>query len=172
VDLPAPHHPRPPDRRLPRACSRDARLQHRQHPGRRRSGSTYLEERGLRNVTIVAHSKGGLIGKYALDHLNSRHRLERLIAIAAPFSGSPYARWFINRAVRDFAPTTAIIRELQSATTHNHRITSIYGTFDPHIPGRSALAGATNLELPVKGHFRLLADPLVIQAVLANLPRR
>jgi hypothetical protein len=155
VDLPAPHHPRPPDRRLPRACSRDARLQHRQHP-----------------VTIVAHSKGGLIGKYALDHLNSRHRLERLIAIAAPFSGSPYARWFINRAVRDFAPTTAIIRELQSATTHNHRITSIYGTFDPHIPGRSALAGATNLELPVKGHFRLLADPLVIQAVLANLPRR
>jgi triacylglycerol lipase len=133
--------------------------------------AAYLEQANLRDVIIVAHSKGGLIGKYALDHHDPGHRIRHLIAVATPFSGSPYARLFINRAVRDFAPTNAVIRELQATTTNNHRITSIYGVFDPHIPGRSALAGATNIELPVMGHFRILADPLVIKTVLAHTPR-
>ena len=37
---------------------------------------------------------------------------------------------------------------------------SVFGPFDPHIPGGSHLPGAAaNVELATPGHFRVLADP-------------
>src|SRR4051812_16846514 len=48
----------------------------------------YLDELGLTHVTLIAHSKGGLIGKHMMLHDDGEGRVERLIAISTPFAGS------------------------------------------------------------------------------------
>jgi len=93
-------------------------------------------------------------------------RVDRLIAIASPFGGSAMARIAPNPALRAFLPTDPVIAGLAAERAVNARITSIYPSFDPHIPDGSALEGARNVEVPVVGHFRILLQPAVIAAVL------
>jgi hypothetical protein len=49
----------------------------------------------------------------------------------------------------------------------NRRIVSVFGEFDPHIPGGSFLAGAKNVRLETGGHFRVLAHPRVMAELAA-----
>jgi pimeloyl-ACP methyl ester carboxylesterase len=125
----------------------------------------YLAERDLSDVIIVAHSKGGLIGKLLMMSPNVPHRVDRMVAIASPFSGSSLARYTLLPSLRAFAPTDPTIRMLVAEQFVNARITSIFGSFDPHIPGGSELPGATNIKLAVAGHFRILGDRGLLAAV-------
>lgn len=128
--------------------------------------ASYLEDRDLSHVIVVAHSKGGLVGKQLMTIPAAAERTDGLIAIATPFSGSSLAPYVPSRTIRALGPADALIVALAANLELNARITSIFGEFDPHIPGGSELAGATNVRVPVVGHFRVLADPRVIDAVL------
>jgi pimeloyl-ACP methyl ester carboxylesterase len=125
----------------------------------------YLEERDLTDVVIVAHSKGGLIGKFLMTLPDSGRRVSRLVAINTPFSGSIYANFFVLPSIRAFAPRNRTLLSLGSNLEVNSRITSIYGSFDPHIPGGSFLKGARNIRLETMGHFRPIADHRVLKVV-------
>jgi triacylglycerol lipase len=124
----------------------------------------YLKLHDLRSVIIVAHSKGGLIGKQAMLH-DEDQRIERMIAISSPFSGSAYARYLFSPALRIFSPTDATLRMLGEQLEINSRITSIWSTFDPHIPGGSQLVGAKNIRLPGVGHFRILGSRRLLETL-------
>lgn len=124
----------------------------------------YLDSAGLQDAAIVAHSKGGLIGKQVLLGPKG-HRIRHLVAINTPFSGSPYARLFFLPSIRAFSPRNALLRSLQASLDANSRITSIYAGFDPHIPGGSRLDGARNIQLEAMGHFRPVGDPEVHRLV-------
>lgn len=124
-----------------------------------------LQARDLRDVALVAHSKGGLIGKHLMTNDDPERRVDRLVAVATPFGGSAMARWTPWRTMRAFLPGDAVIRSL--AIAPNQRITSVYPRFDPNIPEGSRLEGATNVEIPVVGHFRILDEPATIAAVLS-----
>ncbi|MGP3534351.1 esterase/lipase family protein [Microbacterium sp. RD1] len=127
----------------------------------------YLVDHDLSGVVLVAHSKGGLIGKLVLASPEG-HRIRGMVAVATPFGGSSYARLVpLAPTLRIFSPRDATILALARETTVNGRIVSIYGQFDPHIPQRSALDGAKNVELDTGGHFRILAHPRVIAEVVA-----
>lgn len=132
-------------------------------------------ERALRRVrvpaagrVIVAHSKGGLIGKHLLllgdgaDDLNVRG----VVAVCTPFSGARLAQLFRDPSIRALLPSDETIVMLGSAASVNSRIVSIFGTFDPHVPDGSVLDGATNVRVPVAGHFRVLGEPETALAVL------
>ncbi|MGV8977605.1 MAG: esterase/lipase family protein [Cellulomonas sp.] len=125
-----------------------------------------LADRGLTEVVLVAHSKGGLIGKRMMVSEAEPHRVSWLVAINSPFGGSRYATYLPGRTLRAFAPGNPALRELASMAEVNLRITSIYAGFDPHIPDTSHLDGATNVVLPLAGHFRPLSHPLLAQAVV------
>jgi hypothetical protein len=127
----------------------------------------YVVDRGLFGVVIVAHSKGGLIGKHMMLVDDLEGRIDRLVAIAAPFGGSAYARFFPNRTIRAFLPTELTLALLAENESVNARVTSIFAEFDPHIPAGSALKGATNIQVAGGGHFRLLSNPDVQNAVLS-----
>jgi triacylglycerol lipase len=116
----------------------------------------YLQRHDLRGVLVVAHSKGGLIGKYAMLHRDPDRRIDRMIAIATPFAGSAYARFFLLRSIRAFSPGDQTLRTLGEQLEVNTRISSIWAAYDPHIPGGSRLEGATNVVLRSAGHFRIL----------------
>ncbi|MFB0833442.1 esterase/lipase family protein [Arthrobacter halodurans] len=134
-------------------------------PAMARVMARYLEENDLRGVVIVAHSKGGLIGKYVMSASDRAWRVSRMTAINTPFSGSFFARFAPLRSVRDFSPGDAELLKLARNPKANHRIVSLYSVFDPHIPGGSYLEGAVNIELPTMGHFRPVGDPRLLATV-------
>lgn len=127
----------------------------------------YLEEHDLRNVLVLAHSKGGLIGKYAMTQLDDHGRIDRMVAVSTPFAGSGYARLAPVRHLRVFRAADPVLAGLARELDANGRITSVYGVFDTLIPEGSELSGATNVRLPVGGHFRILGDARTRAAVLS-----
>ncbi|MCJ1695147.1 alpha/beta hydrolase [Rathayibacter caricis] len=134
-------------------------------------GQQYLREHDLRDVVVVAHSKGGLIGKHMMvvDDLQER-RIDRMIAVSTPFTGSPLARIAPARALREFDPHRPVIRTLLAERDADARITSIYGMRDQYIPGGSRLVGAReNIAVSVVGHFALLSHPKVLDLIASRV---
>lgn len=144
---------------------------------------------------LVAHSKGGLIGKHLLVSSGAAARaaaeaaaggdpaeaaaaasdhgrplgLIGLIAVATPFGGSKLARLFVVPSIRAFRPKDETILTLGRETSVNGRIVSVFGPWDPHIPEGSALDGATNIAVPTSGHFRVLGARSTERAVLDGI---
>ncbi len=150
---------------------------------------------------LVAHSKGGLIGKHLLISSGAASAAARaatagddpaaaaaaagsspaaataapiaarplgllgLVAVCTPFHGSRLAGLFFVPSIRAFLPDDETIVSLGRDQSLNGRIVSIFGRFDPHIPGGSALEGATNVIVPGSGHFRVLGDAATHRAV-------
>ncbi|MGN6742473.1 MAG: esterase/lipase family protein [Amnibacterium sp.] len=131
----------------------------------------HLREHDLDGAVVVAHSKGGLIGKAAMLDAADGRRLAAMVAISTPFSGSVYARYAPLRSLRAFSPVDPTTLRLAANRDANARITSIWAEFDPHIPGGSELPGATNVRVPTGGHFRILADPRTLHALDEALAR-
>lgn len=125
----------------------------------------YLAEHELTAVILVGHSKGGLIGKHVMLIDDVDGRVDRMVAVAAPFAGSTYARYLPVRPLRAFTPTAATLTMLAAHADINARVTSVFPVFDGHLPEGSALAGATNVEVPVRGHFRVIVDPIGLDAI-------
>jgi hypothetical protein len=140
-------------------------------PDMARLVADHLAGHELVGVVVVAHSKGGLIGKYAMVNLDPDRRIGAMVAINTPFAGSPYARWIPLEAVRAFVPTDATLAALAAERAVNARITSVFSRFDPHIPGGSELEGASNVVLATPGHFRALRDPRLVPVILDALRR-
>jgi hypothetical protein len=130
-----------------------------------RLAGEYLVDQDLTDIAVVAHSKGGLIGKTVMLTDVGESRISSMVAINSPFAGSDYAHLVPIRTLREFVPTHETIRTLAEAEQVNNRITSIFSSWDPIIPNGSVLEGATNLELPVTGHFRILDRPDLLEAV-------
>lgn len=135
-------------------------------PEAARLAGAVLRLRDLSDVVIVAHSKGGLIGKHVLAFDDPDRRVAGVVAIASPFQGSTLSRLPLTKPLREFAPGQGSIAALAAEKMINEHIVSIYPYYDTHIPSGSELAGATNIALPLSGHFRVLAEPLVIAETL------
>jgi len=125
----------------------------------------YLVDHDLRNVAIVGHSKGGIVGKHMMAFDDLDHRIDRMVALASPFSGSARAKYVPVRTIRPFLPGDSLLSSLAANLEINSRITSVYTEADHVIPNGSELEGATNIVIPLVGHFRLLSDPRVLDII-------
>ena len=126
----------------------------------------YIRERNLTDTVIVAHSKGGLIGKFVMLQLDRERRIAGMVAVCSPFSGSRYASFMLLPSLRAFSPRSAVTMQLSREERVNQHITSVYGRFDPHIPEGSLLPGARNIQLDTAGHFRVLAHEETVRTIL------
>lgn len=117
------------------------------------------DEHGIREFVLLAHSKGGLIGKKLM--VSEHPGLLGMVAISTPFNGSSYAQYLPTSTLRAFSPNDEVLKELLTQLHANTNIVSIYAEFDPHIPGKSAIVGGQNIELPINGHFLLLGNRLL-----------
>ena len=96
--------------------------------------SRYADEHNLKDCIIVAHSKGGLIGKYLLAYRNEKQRFLGMTAVSTPFTGSVYAYLLPVSSLRIFTPNSPLLsllakntqldirRSLQKAAAGNMRI--------------------------------------------------
>ena len=125
----------------------------------------YLVEHNLWNVAIVGHSKGGIVGKHMMAFDDLDHRIDRMVALASPFSGSARAKYVPVRTIRPFLPGDSLLSSLAANLELNSRITSVYTEADHVIPNGSELEGARNVVIPLVGHFRLLSDPRVLDII-------
>jgi len=129
----------------------------------------YLEDNALTDVAIVAHSKGGLIGKTVMLSPVGEARVSSMVAINSPFGGSDYAHLVPIRTLREFVPTHETIRTLAANAEVNSRITSVFSEWDPIIPNGSVLDGANNVMLPARGHFNILDRPDLLDLVAQTI---
>lgn len=125
----------------------------------------HLEQHDLTDVVVVAHSKGGLVAKYLMGMPDSGARISSAVTVATPYAGSALAALIPVPSVRALLPSSPGILRLAVSRADNARIVSVWGWFDPHVPGGSRLDGARNIELDVGGHFRILARPELLAIV-------
>ena len=117
-------------------------------------------------VILVAHSKGGLVGRgVLLDHPD---QVAGLVGVNTPFAGSSLARWLPTRGLR---PLTPAAMAAAAVTGAEDRIISVAAGWDPHIPEGSALPGADHVVTPDLGHFRPLHQPGTQLAIVAAVHR-
>lgn len=136
-----------------------------------RKVATAVAASEVERAVIVAHSKGGLIGKQLM--LDEKHRADRggpapriagMVAVNTPFGGSRYASLVPLASVRAMSPTA--MRAFSAQRGVDARITSVYASWDPHVPEGSELAGARNVRVRPRGHFRILGIRSVQDEVL------
>jgi len=134
----------------------------------------FIEKENISGAVLVAHSKGGLIGKYLLAHHNADHRVLGMVAIATPFSGSAMAKLIPHDAFQELKNDSQIILDLQQHTEANKKIISIIPEYDNHVwaeQGSFLVGAAENREVPVMDHHKVLFDQGVLQVVLESIEK-
>ncbi|HBI25662.1 MAG: acetyltransferase and hydrolase with the alpha/beta hydrolase fold protein [Candidatus Wolfebacteria bacterium GW2011_GWC2_39_22] len=131
-----------------------------------------IDEHAIRGAIIVAHSKGGLIGKQYMEFYNEDERVVGMVSLATPYTGSAMARIVPHKAFVELDPNSKAVAQLRSHTKANGRIISLIPEFDNHVWAEkgSWLAGAfDNIVLPVQGHhaivFSRYAEAVVQQSI-------
>jgi len=122
----------------------------------------------LKGVILIAHSKGGLIGKYLLAHQNQDNKVLGLISVATPFSGSSMAKLLPLDSIQELNTDSKIILDLEKHTEVNNKIISICPEYDNHVWAEkgSYLDGAKNIGVNVHGHHKVIFDKNVEDIVL------
>lgn len=131
-----------------------------------------IEKHDLQGAIIIAHSKGGLIGKYLLAHYNKDHRVKGMIAIATPFTGSALAKLIPRDAFDELQEDSKIIHDLEEHNSVNHQIISIFPEYDNHIWAKNAsyLEGAqANIRVDIYGHHKVLFDKKIRKKVFESI---
>lgn len=124
-------------------------------------------------VILVAHSKGGLIGKYFLAHYNTNNKVIGMISIATPYAGSAMAKLLPLEPISELDTDSQLIKDLTGHTSVNKDIVSIIPEYDNHVWSESGsyLDGADNIEIAVRGHHKIVFDKKVHDVVLESLEK-
>lgn len=92
----------------------------------------------LKKISVIGHSKGGLIGRYYVKKLGGSHRVRSLITLGTPHGGNPWALLglasplgLFSKSLWQMYPMSPFIRRLQrGAWPKNVRFVSIYSKED------------------------------------------
>ena len=132
-----------------------------------------LAATGARQVVIVGHSMGGLVGRaYVRRHGGAKVR--RLITIGTPHHGSVHAHMLPGVAPSQLRPGSAWLSELAAAEADAAPpIVSLWSWHDSMVAPQtsSRLDGAENIALTGIGHNELLSHPQVQERVAAEIVR-
>jgi len=129
------------------------------------------DNKEFQNACIVAHSKGGLIGKYFLIHFNDDKSISKMISLATPYSGSGMAKLLPLEPMKELQNDSLIIKDIKNNINVNHMITSIIPEYDNHVWAEegSYLDGAKNIKVNIHGHHKIVFDKSVQEVVLNEL---
>jgi triacylglycerol lipase len=116
-------------------------------------------------LSIIGHSKGGLIGRYYIKRLGGDRRVRNLITLASPHNGTPAAYFgiatmgLVAKSVWQMTPMSPFIRRLKiGAFPRQVRLVSIYSKQDRASPFPSCIleddgnANIFNIEVPDATH--------------------
>jgi pimeloyl-ACP methyl ester carboxylesterase len=141
----------------------------------------YRRNPGMGPLTVIGHSKGGLIGTYYVKKLGGWRRTRALVTLGTPHHGTPAAYaglpfGLFARSLWQMTPMSSFIRRLQrGAWPPGVRFTSMYSKDDLLAPFPSTLIEThglpylRNVEVEAKGHREFLYKKAVYDALLDEL---
>lgn len=122
------------------------------------------------NIILLAHSKGGIVAKYALDnHSIIKNNVYKIITIASPFKGT-YTGYLSFHNIDELLPDSNIITQLIPEVS-NSKVFNFYPKWDNHIiPNKNLrLDGAHNKVIDINGHTRIMEAAELITSLLKIL---
>lgn len=133
-------------------------------------------------LSIIGHSKGGLIGRYYVKRLGGEKRVVNLVTLGTPHNGTPSAylgiaaMGLLSRSVWQMTPRSPFIRRLKiGAFPQSVRFTSIYSQADGATPFPAAVLESEksdnlhNLEIAGVSHREFLTQRAVYALVRREL---
>jgi pimeloyl-ACP methyl ester carboxylesterase len=131
-----------------------------------------LAATGAGKVHLVGHSLGGVIVALALTRDRLAGRVDLVITLGSPFSGSPWAGMLaVAPLVRALRPGSRLLRRLAAAPApEGVRWLAFASTLDPIVPAHRAVPAnrqATRVVIDAAGHCGMLLDPDVIARIVA-----
>jgi len=134
-------------------------------------------------INIVGHSKGGLIGMCYLKEFNGHRRVGKLITLATPHHGNPWAMLglltplaLITKSIRQMAPISPFIRRMNKLPLpRGVQVISLYSKEDTICPFPSSVLEVgrntriKNIEIPDVGHAEFLLKKKVYEVVKKEL---
>ena len=134
------------------------------------------EQTGHERVHVVGHSLGGLIARFHVQRQDGDRRVESLVTLGTPHSGSVLAHVLPTPLVRQLRPGSPVLRELEEpAAGCTTRVTAIYSDLDQVVvPTNSGRCDhpdlqASNLLFRGIGHMSLPRHGGVVDEVAATL---
>lgn len=132
-------------------------------------------------LSIIGHSKGGLIGHYYLKKLARKDRVKTLITLGTPHQGNPWAqiasytplRWVL-KSIPQMSPTNVFIKDLLDLDFPKKiKVYSIYSKDDIVCPFPISVLPETksvaNIEIYGISHSEFLIKKTVYQAIRHGL---
>lgn len=132
-------------------------------------------------LSIVGHSKGGLIGRYYVKRLGGDRRVRTLITLGTAHHGTPMAyggllaMGLVSKSVWQMTPMSPFIRRLKmGAFPSSVRFVSVYSKADRAAPFPTCILEASqpnllNVEVPGIGHRDFLVRRSVYEVVRREL---
>lgn len=129
---------------------------------------TLSRRHGIRSLDVVGHSEGGLIGRYYVQKLHGAERVRRLVTLATPHRGTPWAYpGYLLRGIvpslAQMAPGSRLLRELDDESfPARTRLSSVYSAADALCPPSACRletrfgAHLRNIEVSSAGHLDFL----------------
>lgn len=140
----------------------------------------YARHAGMGPLTIVGHSKGGLIGAYYVKRLGGHRRVRTLVTLGTPHGGTPFAYaglplGFLARSLWQITPVSPFLRRLQRGEwPAGVRIVSLYSRRDLLVPYPAARVDLQGLQ-PVRNrevvckHREFLYKARVYRVILEEI---
>ncbi|HEY0359066.1 MAG TPA: alpha/beta fold hydrolase [Mycobacteriales bacterium] len=131
------------------------------------AATTAMARAGRPGVHLVGHSLGGVVVRYAVQHLGLDAVTRSVLTVAAPHQGTWLARFGPGpsaAALRPGSPILAALPPLES--TPGVRWAAVHAGTDVVVGGRRAAGGTS---VPAYGHLGILRAPELGDAVLAHL---
>ena len=142
----------------------------------------YARFPNLGPLSIIGHSKGGLIGRYYVKRLGGDRRVKNLITLATPHNGTPTAYvgcatvGMIARSVWQMTPMSPFIRRLKIGAFPRHvRFSSIYSKQDGASPFPCCIlendgnGNTFNIEIPGVTHREFVWKRPVYEVIRREL---
>jgi pimeloyl-ACP methyl ester carboxylesterase len=141
----------------------------------------YLRNPGLGPLTIIGHSKGGLIGAYYVKKLGGWQRTRALLTLGTPHAGTSAAYaalpfGLLAPSLWQMIPGSPFVRRLQRGPwPPGVRLVSIYSREDRVARYPSALIDTwdlpylRNVEVDAKGHRDFLHKKRIYDVIVAEI---
>ena len=113
-------------------------------------------------VDIVAHSRGGVVSRLALDDADTARRVANLVTIGTPHRGTVAARYGRATELDELRPESAVVARLHAQLPWTGpRLHCLWSASDPFVvpAAHAQVPGANNIELRGLGHCQLLLWP-------------
>ena len=140
-------------------------------PSQAKKLEQYISVNKIKNITFVTHSKGGLVALHYMLYCAQTTSVQRHIAIAVPFHGTNIGKVLRLRSVRELLPSRVNLLYGNIPETILRKTVSIYPTKDNSVwhEAGSYQGGATNIELDIVGHHKILSSRQTTASILTQL---